>query len=185
MRTTKWTEWLKKLLRGTYGLKILVGLGMTGLLCLLWSGMTEHTPEESAEVQIQETEAELAAEAEQYAAALEERLEGILSRMDGVGRCEVMLTVRSGTAYAYVQDVQQSSAGENLSYERNCVRLDTGSGETPLVERVVYPEITGVLVVCEGGESNVVKEQIHGAVHAVLNVPANQICVTKMHPKAQ
>ena len=39
--------------------------------------------------------------AEEYAAALESRLEGILGRIDGVGEVEVMITLKSGYTYTY------------------------------------------------------------------------------------
>ena len=47
--------------------------------------------------------------AEEYAAALERRLEGILGKIDGVGEVEVMITVKSGYTYTYAMTEKVNS----------------------------------------------------------------------------
>ena len=43
--------------------------------------------------------------------------------------------------------------------------------------------MTGVVVVCDGGNSSSVREQIYEAVSVVLNVPSNRIFVASTEKK--
>ena len=43
-----------------------------------------------------------------------------------------------------------------------------------------YPEIQGVMIVCEGGDISKVKNEVTNAVCALLGISANNVSVTKM-----
>ena len=45
------------------------------------------------------------------------------------------------------------------------------------MQQVVSHKISGVIVVCDGASSSIVQERISNAVQAVLEIPANRICV--------
>ena len=69
-----------------------------GLLGILLIGIAPMLKTEGTKKQSQQ---ETVPSAEEYAAALESRLEGILGRIDGVGEVEVMITLKSGYTYTY------------------------------------------------------------------------------------
>ena len=51
--------------------------------------------------------------------------------------------------------------------------------EHALVQSIRYPEIQGVVIVCDGGENAVVKEQVYQVAAATLQIKNNQIYVAK------
>ncbi len=178
-------EQLKKLLHGENAMRMVVLAGMAGLVCILLSSlMSGEEGEESSETKNAVIQAEKQAvfqiqSAEAYAAALEERLEEILMQIEGVGNCRVMITVSGSASYSYAQDAQQHMQEDEQEIQREHVILDEKEGDTALVEYIQNPEVTGVIVACEGGQNYVVREQIFEAVSAVLGIPSNRICVTK------
>ncbi len=124
---------------------------------------------------------------------LEERLQEILSQVEGIGRTEVMLTLKSDGRKVVEKDLEQSqgkeesqeenaaaasdqaSSSENTVYQR-----DAQGNELPYVTEEYEPEIAGVLVIAQGaGKASVVSE-ITEAVMALFGVEAHKIKVMKM-----
>ena len=129
--------------------------------------------------------------AEEYAAALESRLEGILGRIDGVGEVEVMITLKSGYTYTYAvtekvnsdvseeykSDDQRKSQQKNTT-EQSYVMVEDGG--SPLVTALNEPEIKGVVVVCAGGGAPKVVAQVTAAVKTALDISSAKITVSKI-----
>ena len=62
----------------------------------------------------------------------------------------------------------------NISREQTHILMDRGSGEEPLVEKQIEPQVRGVMILCEGAENPVVREQrVTEAVKTVLGIPAS------------
>ena len=112
---------------------------------------------------------------------LEERLGDILSRMEGVGKAEVMLTYAMGeeTIYETLEDSTVSDSSERFSREPVII---TGSdrSEQGLARQVIPPVFRGAIVVCEGGGNPGVKLAIVEAVSDVTGLTADKITVLKM-----
>ncbi|MBQ8688138.1 MAG: hypothetical protein IJ512_06270 [Ruminococcus sp.] len=175
-------EKLRQLFQGENSMRLVVLAGLAGLVCILLSSFFPDDTDESAKtetVPLQSEETAQVQSAEDYAAALEKRLENILMQIEGVGSCRVMITVSGSASYSYAQDMQQHSEAEQIEIQREHVVLDEENGDAPLVEQIANPEVIGVIVACEGGEKHVVRELIFEAVHAALDVPSSRICVTK------
>ena len=125
-----------------------------GLLGILLIGIAPMLKTDGAKKQFQQ---ETVPSAEEYAAALESRLEGILGRIDGVGEVEVMITLKSGYTYTYAvtekvnsdvseeykSDDQRKSQQKNTT-EQSYVMVEDGG--SPLVTALNEPEIKGVVV---------------------------------------
>ena len=131
-----------------------------------------------------------------YAAYLEERLTRLLSRMDGVGRVEVMITLKSSRELVVEkeQPVSRSSTNENDSQggtrsvsqvdsEENTVYRTEGSASEPYVVKTLVPEIEGVLVVAEGAGSGSVNKTIVEIAQALFGVEAHKVKVVRMEPE--
>lgn len=121
----------------------------------------------------------------------EERLEALISSINGVGRVKVMLTLKSGMEVLYADEEQSSSrrsesdgqAGYDLdeSVDRKPVILSDGQGgQQPVIIKKVYPQYQGALIVCDGAGSPAVRLSIAQAVSSLLNLGTDTITIAKM-----
>lgn len=174
----KWfREWKK-----TDKLLLLFAAGIL-LVIISWPGKEEE--ENRAE-----TTATAGAEEISYEEQLEEELSEILSRMEGVGRAEVMITFKSSEERVVREDssttrksVEESDSGGGMrSQEEISQDIDTlttgGDGEPYVVKRLV-PEVEGILILADGGDLPTVKSQIVEAVQALFPLEAHKIKVLK------
>lgn len=130
-----------------------------------------------------------------YASAMEARLEEILSSVSGVGKTEVMVTLKSTSEKVVEKDRQSDS--ESVTEEdsqggtRSTVRtsssgttvFDGGTGdegESPYVTKELTPEIEGVVVLAQGGDRPEIIQNITGAVQALFSVETHKIKVMKL-----
>lgn len=133
-----------------------------------------------------------------YVNQLEERLEAVLGRMDGVGAVKVMITVSdSGEAVIEKDRVSEStitseigSTGENrsvseISGEETTVYVETGEETYPYIQKEKVPTVEGVVVVAEGGDNSRVIANISESVKALLPVEVHRIKVVKMCSKEE
>ncbi|MCD8005656.1 MAG: hypothetical protein LUF29_01570 [Oscillospiraceae bacterium] len=108
----------------------------------------------------------------EYAQELKLQLEEIISKIDGVGDVTVMLTIESSASYVYTTDIEK----DELETKSETVII--GNKEA-LIERIENPQVSGVLVVCTGGDRAVIQEQVIKAVSTVLDIPSNKVYVAK------
>lgn len=153
-----------------------------GLALLLWPSSRTPEPEPSP------------AEPEQTAAAdpgeTERRIAALLSRAEGVGRVEVMLSLESDTEYVYADEYvrrreeRDTGDGETaFSGEENLqiltVRGQDG-GETPVIRRRISPAYRGAVVICDGAEDPGTRLNVIRAVGALTGLSSERITVIKM-----
>ena len=100
-----------------------------------------------------------------------------------------MVTLENGTEQVYAANektASDSSSDANgsagkISDEKEYVIIETDSkGEQGLVIKLIQPKIRGVAVVCEGGDSDIIRREIQETVTAVLDISASRVYVTKM-----
>ena len=108
---------------------------------------------------------------------MEQRLEAILSEVDGAGQVRVMLTTKNDGVTVFQTDTQ-SSQGETRS--QTVFYKNGANGETALVQSETAPEYLGAVVVCEGAEHAEVRLQLVRAVCALTGLTGNKISVLKM-----
>lgn len=122
---------------------------------------------------------------------LEKDIENILSKINGAGKVEVMVTYLSGREIVPYSDVKKSdemtdekdSAGgtrkiNQSSYESQIAYEDSGSGvKKPIILKELLPQVKGVVVVADGAGDPVVKECLINAVRVLLDVPVHKIQV--------
>lgn len=108
---------------------------------------------------------------------LEEELAGILSKIQGAGKVEVLLTEYTGSETLYQTDVDQDGSDTRRD---TVIITDSGKAETGLVRQVNPPKYLGALIVCQGGDSPSVKLAVMEAVMRVTGLSSNQISVLKM-----
>ena len=124
-----------------------------------------------------ETPPTASASGDSPAVSVEEQLGVLLSKIQGAGRVEIMLSYASGSETKYHTDTE----ADGDSVKNNTV-LITGSdrGESPLVTCVDPPEYLGAIVLCQGADSAAVRLAITEAVTKYTGLGADQIAVLKM-----
>lgn len=112
--------------------------------------------------------------------AFEQKLEDILSDIEGAGRVRVVLTVRSDTKRVYVQDESiQLDAGSEQT-QRETVIVSGGSGvQEGLLEQNIAPKYQGALVVATGGGDPDVRLKLTQAVSVVTGLGSDKISICK------
>ena len=154
---------------GRYRYALIVAAAGAALLLLppLWGGAEEPAPAQAGAEQGPE-------------AGLEERLERALSRIDGAGEVEVVLTVKSGPQQVLAQDVDTTVDDRGTQSALTSVVISHGGGEEEaVVIQQLSPQYQGALVVCSGGEDPQVRLRIVEAVSALTGLGADQISVCK------
>lgn len=95
----------------------------------------------------------------------ERRMEELLGRMDGVGRVQVMLTLKNGPELELAEDADDTDRDGELRRQREPVTLNRGSGyQDVVVTRETYPVYLGAVVVCQGAGSGGVRLAVAAAV---------------------
>ncbi len=111
------------------------------------------------------------------ALSMEEKLEGILNQIQGVGKVRVLLTVAEGEQVVYVYDEDRSES----DWTRNVVVItDSSRAQTGLVSQILPPCYLGAVIVCQGGENPGVKLAVVEAVCDATGLTADKISVLKM-----
>lgn len=110
-----------------------------------------------------------------------ECLEQLLSRVQGVGKVQVLLTVAEGERIIYEYDQDSSQNTDSGSLRRETVLVtDSGRNESGLIRQVIPPVYLGAVVVCQGGDQPAVKLAVVEAVTAATGLTADKVRVLKM-----
>jgi len=173
-------EGIKKFFKGKRGINIAIFIGLAGIIIIFLSDYfpTDNSSEQGVS-QFSVTE---------YADYLEEKLEGIVSKIDGAGKCNIAVTLAASEEYIYVYDesksieTEQNEKGysEKNSNEKSYSKIINDAGDEALVTTAILtPSINGVVVVCEGGEDEAVKKAVRDAIAAVLDISKDKIYITQ------
>ena len=114
---------------------------------------------------------------------LEKRLKDILSKIDGAGKVDVMVTLHSEGEKLILKDSADSKSAisfgnEAVNGEKTVMQKD-GSKEQPFVRKITKAEIRGVIVCADGADNQKTKNEIISACTAVLDVPVTRVSVVK------
>lgn len=152
----KTTEWIVK-----YKFVILILLVGIGLMLIPDGKNEEKTSETVAQPSVPTQN-------------ITEELEEILANIQGAGRVQVMLTVKSGEQTVYQTDIPSSDRQDTV------IITDENRTQNGLVQQVLSPVYRGAIVVCQGADSASVCLAIKEAVSKVTGLDASQISVLKM-----
>ena len=163
---------LRDIVKKPIFLKVSAAIGIIMIVIILISDISggDDDPEKRPTDKISFESADI------YAAGTEERLCIMLSEIEGVGKAKVMLTITSTEEYVYAETQKTGSSQSENSY----VIIDNGSQKEALLKKINNPAVSGVLVVCEGGDDPKVCEKVYIAVSTELNIPTNKIYVAEM-----
>ena len=168
-------EEIKKIVQKAGPLKIgiIIICGIL-LICISFggSGIGVNTKtEEEEEKKVQEKEKTLT-----YREQMETELIELLQRVEGVGKVEVMLTLKADGEKVTLKDNVDN--GESREEETVLIE-DSERNSTPYVVQEMEPELEGVVVVCEGGDNILIKKEITEATQALFEIDSHKIKVMK------
>lgn len=122
--------------------------------------------------------------------AFEQKLESAFSKMEGVGKVRVILTLRTGTETVYAVEEKkrlsqsQSSDGADDFDQDNESKITVisaeGGGQSPVTVKRVYPDFKGAVIICDGADNARVRLQLSEAVSCLTGITYENITITKM-----
>lgn len=131
-------------------------------------------------------------EEEDYCKELEKQMEEILSKVDGVGKIEVMITLRNSKEQVINKDTSlnssknvdekegEKSESEALEQGEETILVNIDGDNVPYVLKEYTPTVEGVLIIAEGGDNPNVKVALIEASTVLLNVPSHKVSILKM-----
>ena len=151
--------------------------GAAGLLLIMISSLLPDKKQET----VKPSENGISfAETDELRCDTEKRLGELLSSIDGAGSVKVYLPFGSCQRSIYASEGRRSRSGDKTEEEDKYVMVGSGSEKSPLVETVEKPEVTGAVIVCDGGDSPSVREKMYKAASAALGISTAKIYVAKL-----
>lgn len=162
---------------------LVIAVGIVLMLLPTSFGGEDPQPSPSEVPEAEET-ASFSVEAE------EQRLKALLEQIDGVGRVEVMITLSATSEKVYAQE-QSHSTSQNLSddgpgsysddlSQKPALTSQGSTGQQPIVEKTLYPQVQGVVIVCDGGDDAETKLNLLNSMAALLGLTSDRVTVLKM-----
>lgn len=108
-----------------------------------------------------------------YSKELEERIESLCNKMDGVSYSYAVVTLKGGYTAIYAEDMQSGSSNS----KNETVILGSGKSEKALLIGYENPEISGIGIVCSGGDDPYIRSQIISVIASAFGVSTNKIFV--------
>lgn len=177
-----WIERAKKWCGGGKGMRLIVLLGLAGLALILLSELLPDgkEPEPAASAPSSQTQ-----DASAYCKAMEADLRLLLSQIRGVGETQVMLTLSGTEEIEYAEESTRELNESGSRTQTQYVLMGTSGNPSALVKSVHNPKVTGGVVVCTGGDSNAVREQVYRTVAVACGVSTAQIHVAALAPNTK
>ena len=175
---------LKELFLSDKGKKIIVLIGLAGMMLILFSDCSGDKKKKANEAVTAAAQSGFAG----YERELEERLGELVGNISGVGKVDVLVTIERSSEYSYVTENRNSTdrtdsssqVTEKNDSQTQTVILSDSSGERALVRSEKAPTVKGVVIVCEGGDDPAVVQRVISAVTTALSITSDRVCVTRM-----
>ena len=137
------------------------------------------------------------AEQEQYDLSYtdywEQKLEQALACIEGAGSVEVLITLRESEEKILEKDVPEEmnetieadaeggsrTITERKTEEATVYTVNEAGQNVPYVSKVIQPVVEGVVVIAQGGDSEIVKQNIIETIQVLFGLDANKIRVVK------
>lgn len=181
----------KKITWKDFGVEKILLIAIAGIILLVTNVSERRARTDTAEKKEAENTV-AASENEAYITDLENKLVHILGNVDGVGQVEVMITLEASRESVLNKDDSEELEAEsetsdgtknerkNSRRENETVLADADGESAPYVVKELEPAVAGVVIACEGADSNTVKEAVTEAAQVLFGIPVNRIKVLKM-----
>lgn len=166
---------------------------LVGILILIAASMFKEnnsSAKTSSQINIKQASSQ---GTQDYEVALENELKDILQKTLGIGNVSVMIYFEGGEEQIPAVNVndststteeKDSSGGVRSTTQKNTgstvVITNDGSKNEPLILKQNKPKVTGVYVVAEGAEDEIIQLQINKAVTDLFDISPNKVTVYPM-----
>ena len=140
-----------------------------GLVLMMLPSQTKNT-DSDAQSLLQET-----------TIPLNEQIAALLSKVEGAGRVEVMLSIETGEEILYQADEDINTTEQSSATRKETVVItDSERSETGLIRQTNPPNYLGAIVVCDGADSPTVRLALCEAVSKITGLGSDRIAILKM-----
>lgn len=156
---------------------------------MIW-GKEEEQIEEQASYKVLASQTENSNIIEEGEYDLQAELEDILSKMDGTGKVDVLITysqtstvvpMYSQTESSTITEETDSGGGTRKQESSNVNKEIITDGENnAITQTVMFPKVEGAIVIAEGGGNITIKSNIIQAVSAVTGIATYKVQVFEM-----
>lgn len=179
MKTVQITGRIKDFLSGQNKTKLIVIIGLLGMGLIMLSEILPNSEQNESQKTVSDYTA--TDNTDTYKKEIESELKDIIGKINGVGELDVMVTIEGTTEYVYAEelDTDNDKDGEKTSekYQSKIVMSEKDGNKEALVKKIIKPQISGVIIVCQGGGDLSIKERVIKAAATALNLPSGRICV--------
>ena len=178
-------KYLEKLLYSKEKTKYILIIGMVGILLISISTLL---PKNSNDKNMCGESKNLNLSTEAYVQQLEQKINSMISQIEGVGNSEVVITLENGVENVYANSERKTSdSNENASgkqtnrnnTQHDVVIVDGSGGKQALIVTQKEPSVKGVVVVCEGADNSLIVKRVSDAVTKSLDIKTNRVSVVK------
>lgn len=128
-----------------------------------------------------------------YAAYWEDKLEQSLACIEGAGKVEVLITLKESEEKILEKDIPEevketqeadAEGGNRTVTERHIEEttvftVNEAGQDVPYVRKTIQPVVEGVVVIAQGGDSEMVKQNIIETIQVLFGIDTNKIRVVK------
>lgn len=133
---------------------------LIGIFLMAFPGKQENIPTEESDTQ--------------QTPSLQETLSTILSKVDGAGKVEVLLTQSAGEKICYQMDEDRS----DTTLRKETVLVSNSSREEEgLVQQILPPTYQGAIILCQGADNAKIRLSMTEAVMRVTGLTSDRITV--------
>lgn len=163
--------------------KVLIYLGIAGIMLIFVSSFLPETEESSGTIQ------KHTMTSYEYCEWLEGKIAATVDEITGGKHSSVLVTLETGVEYIYA--TEQKTDNENTGDDSGGKFSESGStaetyitvkdengNESAVVLTELIPKVRGVSVVCEGGQRAEVQQAVILAVSTALNISEKDISVS-------
>jgi stage III sporulation protein AG len=115
---------------------------------------------------------------------IEKKISQVLSNIKGAGRVEILITYDRSIerVYAYETRSNHSEGGRDQVKESDkelkiAYREDSNGGRVPVLLKEVLPPAKGAIVIADGGNDPIVRENLSQAIQVLLKLSAHSVQV--------
>jgi stage III sporulation protein AG len=112
--------------------------------------------------------------------AIEDKLEVILSEIDGAGKVSVLIYFDGTTEIVTADNVETTTSGDVTEENRTPILINDNGSSDPIIIKEKMPEIKGVVVVAEGANNIKVRLELIRATTTALSIDEDKVEIFKM-----
>ncbi len=150
---------------------IIITVGLIGMLLIVFSGNKDEAKPlsnigDNCTVYDYET--------------VKQELTELIESINGAGKALVMITYKGDEETVFATNTEDNISSDETKTKKEYVTVKNNSDESGIPLKIIFPEVQGVAVICEGGDNQIVKEKIYSLVCALFSISSNSVSVASM-----